>query len=101
NSYPDWLEVDFAGTKTIDEIDVFTLQDNYTSPVDPTPTMTFSNYGITDFDVQYWDGSQWVTVPGGSITGNNKVWTKVGFTAVTTTKIRVLVNNALAGYSRI
>jgi hypothetical protein len=31
--WPDWLEVDFAGLQTIDEVDVFTVQDNYTSPV--------------------------------------------------------------------
>ena len=52
---------------------------NNTSPVEPTDTMLFSGYGITGFDVQYWDGSAWVTVVGGSITGNNKVWTKISF----------------------
>ena len=49
----------------------------------------------------YWDGSAWVTVPGGSVTGNNKVWRKFTFTAVTTSKIRVLVNGALNSQSRI
>ena len=93
--------MDFAGTKTIDEIDVFTVQDNYASPTEPTDTQTFTNYGITDFDVQYWTGSAWATVPGGAVTGNNKVWRKISFTAVATTKIRVVVNNALASYSRI
>ena len=63
---PDWLQVDFAGTKTIDEIDVFTLQDNYLGPVEPTDSQTFTSYGLTDFDVQYWTGSAWATVPGGS-----------------------------------
>ena len=29
STFPDWLQVDFAGAKTIDEIDVFTVQDNY------------------------------------------------------------------------
>src|SRR6478672_8909885 len=101
DSFPDWLQVDFAGTKTISEIDVFTLQDNYLSPVEPTEGMTFSKYGLTNFDVQYWTGSAWVTVPAGSITGNNKVWTKISFPAIATTKIRVLVNSALYSYSRI
>jgi hypothetical protein len=27
NSYPDWLQVDFISPKTINEIDVFTVQD--------------------------------------------------------------------------
>ena len=44
--------------KTIDEVDVFSLQDNYASPVEPTPAMTFTQYGLTDFTVQYWDGTQ-------------------------------------------
>jgi YD repeat-containing protein len=101
STYPDWLQVDFNGTKTIDEIDVFTLQDNPANPVEPTETMTFNSYGIVDFDVQYWDGSAWATVPAGSVTGNNKVWRKFIFTPLTTSKIRVLVNNALNQHSRI
>ena len=101
DTYPDWLQVDFAASRTIDEIDVFTLQDNYTNPIEPTQSTTFNSRGITSFDVQYWNGSAWVTVPNGSITNNNKVWSKLSFSAVTTTKIRVVVNSALADYSRI
>jgi hypothetical protein len=111
NAFPDWVEIDFRqpqpnGTlvpvaRTIDTINVFTLQDNYGNPVDPTETMTFSAYGITAFEVQYFDGFNWVTVPGGSVSGNNKVWRKFNFSPVTTTKIRILVNGALASYSRI
>jgi beta-lactamase superfamily II metal-dependent hydrolase len=101
DAYPDWLEVDFNGTKTIQEIDVFTLQDNFASPGDPTPTMTFSLYGITNFQVQYWTGSQWLDMPGGNVSGNNLVWRKFSFSPISTTSIRVLVNGALNGYSRI
>jgi F5/8 type C domain len=101
NAFPDWVQVDFEGARTIDEINVFTLQDNYGSPVDPTETMTFTTYGITAFEVQYFNGSSWVTVPGGSVFGNNKVWRKFLFAPVTTSKIRVLVNNGLSSYSRI
>jgi hypothetical protein len=36
----DWIDVDFSGSKTFDEIDVFTLQDNYANPSEPTETMT-------------------------------------------------------------
>ena len=97
----DWVQIDFAGTQTIDEIDAFTLQDNYYNPVDPTASMTFTRYGVTTYDVQYWDGGSWVTVPGGSVTGNNNVWRTFSFPAVTTDRIRVVVNGALGGYSRI
>jgi peptidyl-Asp metalloendopeptidase len=101
NVYPDWLEVDFNATKTINEIDVFTLQDNYPNPVDPTLTDTFAQYGITNFDIQYWNGSAWITAPNGSIVNNNKVWTRLTFPAVQTTGVRVVVNASSASYSRI
>ncbi len=101
NSYSDWLEVTFNGSKSIDEIDIFSVQDNYTNPVEPTDAMTFNSYGIVNFDVQYWNGSSWATVPGGSVTGNNKVWRKITFSSITTTKIRVLVSYALNTWSRI
>ena len=101
NVYPDFVQIDLAGTKTINEIDVFAVQDNYQNPTEPTLGLTFSQYGVTAFDVQYWNGSAWITVPGGSITANNKVWTKVTFTPVQTTKIRVLVHNGLQAYSRL
>ncbi|HEV8589215.1 MAG TPA: discoidin domain-containing protein, partial [Pyrinomonadaceae bacterium] len=32
NSFPQWLQVDFNGSKTIDEVDVYTLQDDYANP---------------------------------------------------------------------
>jgi hypothetical protein len=100
-AYPDWLQVDFSGTRTIDEVDVFTVQDAYWAPQEPTAGTLFSQYGVTSFDIQYWNGSNWVTVPGGTVTGSNKVWTKVTFPAVQTSKIRVVVNASLGGYSRI
>jgi hypothetical protein len=31
NTFPDWLQVDFNGSKTIDEVDVFMVQDSYAS----------------------------------------------------------------------
>jgi len=101
NSWPDWLEVDFAGYKSISEVDVFSMQDAYTNPVDPTPTMTFSYYGLKNFEVQYWNGTAWTDVPGGAITNNNLVWRQVTFSAVTTQKIRLYITSALSGYSRV
>jgi hypothetical protein len=101
DSWPDWLEIDFSGAQTIGEVDVFTVQDSYGAPSDPTPSMTFTRYGIRDFEVQYWTGTAWQDVPGGAIVGNNLVWRQVTFAALTTTKIRVLVTNALNSYSRI
>jgi hypothetical protein len=100
--FPDWVQVNFNGAKSISEIDVFTVQDNYTSPVAPTAGQTFTLYGITAFDVQYNNGAGWVTVPGGSITNNNLVWKKITLaTPVTASQIRVLVNGSKYAYSFI
>jgi hypothetical protein len=101
NGFPEWVHVTFNGQKTITEIDVFTVQDAYTSPVDPTPSTTFSAYGIMDFQVMYWTGSTWVTVPGGTITGNRNVWTRLSFPALTTDRIAVVVTRTADAWSRI
>lgn len=98
-TFPDWLQVDFSGTKTINEIDVYTLQDSWSSPKDPTEAMTFSTGGATAYTVQYWNGSAWTTVTGGSVTGNNKVGRKFVFSPISTSKIRVTVNGAADNYA--
>lgn len=99
NTFPDWLQIDFGTNKTIDEVDVFSLQDNWTSPVEPTESTTFTLYGMSGFDVQYWNGTAWVGVPGGSVTGNNKIWKKITFSPITTSKIRILTNASPSGSS--
>ena len=38
NAFPDWVEIDFNGSKTIDRVIVYTLQDNYPNPIEPTDT---------------------------------------------------------------
>jgi hypothetical protein len=50
--------------KTIDEIDVFMVQDDLTSPVaiSKPGDLRFTKYGITEYEVQYWSGSDWVTI---------------------------------------
>jgi hypothetical protein len=63
--------------------------------------MTFTVWGVTDFEVQYWTGSTWTDIPGGDVTGNNHVWRQFTFTNITTAKIRVLINSSLATYSRV
>jgi RHS repeat-associated protein len=101
-SFPDWLQIDFNSSKSIDEIDIFTVQDSAETPTEPVANgTTFSLHGITDFEVQFWNGTAWATISGGNVTGNTKVWKKLTFAAVTTTKIRVTVNNALNNRSRI
>jgi hypothetical protein len=40
-------------------------------------------------------------VSGGAVTGNNLVWRRITFPEVTTTKVRVVINNAAGGRSRL
>jgi hypothetical protein len=101
--YPDSLEVDFSGAaKAISEIRVYTLQNNWKSnPGEPNANTSCSGEGILDFQVQYWNGTAWVTVTGGSITGNDKAMRVFTFPAVTTSKIQVVITAARNNYSRI
>ena len=99
NAYPDWVQIIFSGSKTIDHVVVYTVQDNFASPIEPTDTQTFSLFGMTDFTVQGWNGNAWVTL--GTVTGNNLVKRTVSFAAYTTDRIRINVTNALASSSRI
>ena len=98
-TYPDSVQILFNGSKTIDRVVVYTVQDNYSSPIEPTDTLTFTAYGVTDFTVQGWNGSAWVVL--GTVTGNNLVKRTVSFAAFTTDRILVNITNALASYSRI
>src|SRR2546427_1095760 len=63
--------------------------------------MTFTLYGLSGYEVQYWNGSAWTDVPGGNVSSNNKVWRKLTFSAITTGKIRVLTNASVDGWSRL
>src|SRR5262249_12469675 len=95
-TYPDWAQVTFSGTQTISQINVYTLADNYASLAgDPGGNSAFTLYGITAFEVQYWTGSAWVDVPGGNVTGNNRVLRSFSFAPISTDRIRVLVSGAL------
>jgi YD repeat-containing protein len=98
---PSWLQIEFSDLKTIDEVDIYTVRDDYGTQEGPSATQTFANYGVTAFDVQYWNGSGWVTATGGAVSANNLVWRKLNFTAVSTTKIRVIPNQTVDGVARI
>jgi hypothetical protein len=99
DAYPDWVQVSFNGPKSVDRVVVYTVQDDYTAPVEPDDAMAFSAYGIVDFTVQGWDGSSWVVL--GTVSGNGRVKRTVTFAAFTTDRIRIVVTNARAYVSRI
>lgn len=107
NAYPDILQVTFPVAGSINQINVFTLQNNWTSAGEPTVDSPATGEGILDFIVQYCSAGcdtgtpTWTTIPGGNVTGNDKAKREFAFPAVTTSKIRVVVNNSRNNWSRI
>ncbi len=103
--WPDWLQIDFNGEKEINEIRVYTLQNDFRNPVPPTETTLADLYGLIDFNIEYWDGGQWVTVGGpggvGEIRNNDKAMRTINFPPLATTKIRIFVLNGRVHFSRI
>jgi hypothetical protein len=107
NVFPDRLEVAFyGGAKPISEVDVYTLQDacgdapSTSTCLEPTTTMTFTKWGVTDFRVQAWNGSAFVDVA--TVTGNTLVKRQLELSPpVTTSKLRVVVDHARGLFSRI
>jgi hypothetical protein len=99
--FPDTIEVDFANTSSIDEVSVFTQQDAWWSPVEPTETLSFFNNGITAFEVQFWNGVTWQTIPGATVTGNTKVWRRFNFSSINTDKIRVVITGSKLTHSTV
>ncbi len=97
--YPDWLQVNFNGSKSITQAVVYSVQDTYWAPIEPTDTMTFSQYGTVNFSVQGWDGGGWVTLA--TVNGNNLVKRTLNFAAFTTDRIRVNVTAGVDGFSRL
>ncbi len=89
SSTPQTVEVTFPGSKTINEIDLFTMADAVNYNTAPALTDTFIDYGVVAFTVDYWNGSGWINLE--TVTGNNKVWRQFTFSPVSTTKIRVVV----------
>lgn len=91
-------EVDFPVPTAINRIVPVFLQDNITTnPLEPTETMTFTQYGGVDFEIQYWNGSAWVTVTGGNVTGNTLIMPIFDFPDVAVSKIRLLYHTVGPG----
>jgi photosystem II stability/assembly factor-like uncharacterized protein len=100
-AYPDSFEVAFPSAQRIDEINVFTLQNDWKNGPQPTLLTPADAEGILDFVVEYWDGSAWVVVPNGTVTGNDKAWRQFLFAPVVTQKIRVTITNSRNNWSRL
>ena len=102
----DWLQVDFKGRKTIDEIDVYMVQDNFASPVEPDVSMpTFTKYGLTNFRVQFLTQfGDWRDVPalGNPVIGNTNVLKRLTVPrGLFTQSIRIQVSDTPDKWCRI
>ncbi|MBS0582848.1 MAG: hypothetical protein JSS42_07080 [Proteobacteria bacterium] len=62
NAFPDWARIDFDTPHWFNQVSVYTLQDNFPNPVEPTDTMLFTQWGVTAFEVQVWNGANWVSM---------------------------------------
>lgn len=109
-AWPDWYEVIFDAEYPIQRVDLYSLHDDYTAShtsygAGPNALSDeFTKYGLLEFNVQYWNGSTFVTVSGGTVVANSYLWTQFNFSPVMTTKIRIhIIAAALDGgeYSRI
>ncbi len=99
NSFPQWLEVNLGQPRKIRRIIVVTLRDDLGDTRIVDDNMEFSLYGVTDFDVQYHDGTGWVTV--GSASGNTKIIRRFDFPEVETDRIRAYVTSGAYVAARI
>ena len=93
------MQINFNGSKSIDRVVVYTLQDNFPSPVEPTDTRRSTCTGSRTLRSKDAVAAQWV--PLATVSNNTLVKRTVTFAAFTTDAIRVVVTNALASYARI
>ena len=79
------------------------MQNSWKTAGEPDANTPATGEGLLDFVVQYRnaDDTGWLTIPGGNVTGNDKAMRTFTFTSITTTKIRVVVNNSRNNWSRI
>jgi YD repeat-containing protein len=102
NVYPDWVQIDFDSEKVIDEVDVFSLQNNAsTSTVPPSEKLTGTQYVVRNFMVQVWTNGAWVTPVGGTVTDNSLIWRRVTFPEVISTRVRVTIQATPDNYTQI
>ncbi|MCQ6562307.1 S-layer homology domain-containing protein [Paenibacillus mendelii] len=81
---PQWLQVAFKESTTFNHVEVYSTK----------------GFQMKDFDVQYWDGTQWIALY--SVTGNESEAVKALIPDVTTEKIRVISYKGDAlGISRV
>jgi hypothetical protein len=95
--WPDMVEISFAGNKTIDRVVVYSVQDNYANPVEPSDVLTFTQYGVQDFTIEGRNGGVWSQLA--TVSNNNLVKRTVNFPATTVDRIRITITRSLSAWS--
>jgi len=87
----DWYAVDFGSSKSISEVRVNFFDDG------------LGVWKPSSYDIQYWDGSSWVTCPSQvKYPSTPTKWeNKVTFTSVNTSKLRIVMTHQPGKYSGI
>lgn len=80
---PQWATLTWSSPVTIDEVSVFNI--GYANPA-------FAALNTSDYEIQTWDGSQWVTKA--TVVGNTADVVSSTFAAVTTDQLRVYITKA-------
>ncbi|WP_440111370.1 galactose-binding domain-containing protein [Paenibacillus sp. QZ-Y1] len=75
---PQYVVLDLQAAKSIQRIDLYTSQ----------------GYPLANYDLQYWNGTTWVNLV--QITGNQELKRSHAFTAVSTSKVRVVASKGPA-----
>lgn len=76
DSFPDYLEIAFPESKTVNRAIIYTTTGN----------------GIRDFDVEYWTGSDWTKLR--AFTGVIDSTIRFDFDAISTDKLRIKINDS-------
>lgn len=85
---PAELIVDFGVERTFSHVKMFTLRNSTDYSDEPTTEETFSSWGNTSYELEYWNGYAWVNFI--SVTGNNKVVREHDFVAITASKVKFI-----------
>lgn len=99
DAYPDWPQVGFRSSKTINEIDVYVVSGDLSNLFNRNANSIFNNIGNTSFNVQSRNDSSGTNVQNVSAI-NNKIITKIVVPALAETKV-TFPNNAQAASSQI
>lgn len=97
-----WIYAGFSTNRTIQQVDLFALQDSYAGEFEPFPGMLANFYGLRHFHVQYLSVTgAWTDVPNGYVTWNNQVWNQLTFAPINTRYIRVLIECVMGNRARL